>query len=85
MRRPVRAIAESMVNTYPGVQLSRPPWSTWIAGWATPTPATSSSGPLALLKDKDRRGRLHPIVGFDPVRQRTTRTVFGEGATTSRR
>jgi predicted TIM-barrel fold metal-dependent hydrolase len=83
MRRPVRAIAEAMVNTYPGVQLFTPAMvdmDCWLGDASFYDDRLQDHAQLALLKDKDRRGRLHPIVGFDPVRQHATRTVFGEGS-----
>jgi predicted TIM-barrel fold metal-dependent hydrolase len=82
MRRPVKAIAESLVNTYPGVQLFTPAMvdmDCWLGDASFYDDRLQDHAELALLEDRDRRGRLHPIVGFDPVRQHATRSVFGEG------
>jgi len=62
MRRPVRAIAESMVNTYPGVQLFTPAMvdmDCWLGDASFYDQRLQDHAQLALLKDQDRRGRLH--------------------------
>jgi predicted TIM-barrel fold metal-dependent hydrolase len=82
MGRPVKSIAASMVDTYRDVQLFTPAMvdmDCWLGDASFYDDRVQDHAELALSKDKDRRGRIHPIVGFDPVRQHATRTVFGEG------
>jgi len=64
MRRPVKAIAESLVNTYPGVQLFTPAMvdmDCWLGDASFYDDRLQDHAELALLDDRDRRGRLHPL------------------------
>ena len=64
MRRPVRAIAESMVNTYPGVQLFTPAMvdmDCWLGDASFYDQRLQDHAQLALLKDKDRKVKLSVI------------------------
>ncbi len=75
-------IADVMLDTYPSVALFTPAitdMDCWLGDASFYDDRVKAHADIAGRKDKERRGRIHPLIGFDPVRQYATRNAFGVG------
>jgi predicted TIM-barrel fold metal-dependent hydrolase len=81
MARSVESIANVMLDTYP-CDLFTPAMvdmDCWLGDATFYDSRVEDHAALALQKKKDKRGKMLPLIGFDPVRQFATRQAFGDG------
>ncbi|MGE0456105.1 MAG: amidohydrolase family protein [Vicinamibacteria bacterium] len=80
MSRPVKAITARMLAELKAVDLFTPAitdMDCWLGDASFYDDRVAEHG--ALAREDKFKGRVHPIVGFDPVRQHATRLAFGAG------